>query len=164
MKSSLKKPTDWIKQLPTWTGQWKKLRNITISQKLQQRGWLHVKCYMAAVNYFILECSIQPVIDSQARCNDLLTWPTNHRGSHSTCAHAKCRSTHHTVGHLFISFGFTKPSVAPRRWRQRVSPWNVGELWHLDMAVCPIRFYWMLVYILATRTQIRIEILYIDIY
>jgi len=47
--------------------------------------------------------------------------------------------TPHSKPRIFI-FGSTKPTVAP--WNgDRVSPWNVGELSHLDAAVYP-RYYW----------------------
>jgi len=64
----------------------------------------------------ILECSIQQVIDSKARCNHLLTWPMECEPREARIpsrAHVQHRSTHHTAGHISIRFSFTKPSVAP---------------------------------------------------
>ena len=53
---------------------------------------------------------------AQAKCNDLLTPPTNQRGCilYHTCAEQ--RYTQHRVGHLVISFGTTKPPATPWTW------------------------------------------------
>ena len=71
---------------------------------------------------------------------------------------AKSRSTHHKVGHLLNSFGFTKPSVASGRWG-RSQPRKKGELSHLNVVVCPKRFYVMVLclkHVVLTRTLLEV--------
>ena len=47
------------------------------------------------------------------------------------------------LGHQFMRFDFTSHQHRPEDG-DAVSPWNLGELPHLDTAVCAITFYWIL--------------------
>jgi len=47
------------------------------------------------------------------------------------------------LGHQFISFGFTSHQQHPEDG-DAVSPWNLGELTHLDTAVWATTFYCIL--------------------
>jgi hypothetical protein len=46
---------------------------------------------------------------------------TDEQVPHCAGAQAERRSAHRTVGHLFVSFGFTKSLAAPWRWRRSQS-------------------------------------------
>jgi len=51
------------------------------------------------------------------------------------------RYTQHRVGHLVISFGFTKQPPAQPEDVDEVSPQNTGKPSHLDPAVCLRKFH-----------------------
>jgi len=60
--------------------------------------------------------------------------------SHSIRCPCKRRYTKHTIGHLVISFGTTKPPAHPE-YGDRVSSWNVGKPSHLNAAICLRKFH-----------------------
>ena len=117
-------------------------RNWTACWKLQQGGWLHIKLYMAAGNQFTE--MLTTTSNKQPRPSATTVWllPLT-RGVTFYSMPRPNRFTHHTVGHLVIRCGATKPPAHPEDG-DGVSCWNSRKPSHPDAAVCPWNFHWIL--------------------